>query len=699
MFSYHPFRWIIFPVHDIVEREQKKGDWKHMGNVRWVLALISFLAITLFSCSKPPSPHDALKTYTSYWTKQQFAKMYDMLSEETKKTVGKEQFVDRYKKIYGDIQVSHLSVAPVPVQTDKKDSDKTEISLPFSVKMDTVAGPVQFRHEAKLVKEQSNDKEQWRIKWDPSYIFPQLGPNDKVRLNITPGKRGEIIDRNGQPLAMNGTAYEIGVIPGQMGDNAETIKQKLASLLGVSPEIITEKLNAPWVRPDYFVPIQKVSKTDKRVEEARRIQAVAVKETPEREYPLGAAAAHLVGYVGTITKEEWEAKKDEGYSPTSRIGKRGLEELWEGRLRAHDGARLYIEKADGSTVTIAETKPRDGETIAVTIDAKVQQAIYREMKGRAGTAAAIHPQTGEILALVSSPSFDPNRFVLGLSSSEYAKWQNDPLRPLVNRFAATYAPGSAIKPIIAAIALEQGAITPKETKTIHGRRWQPDRSWGNYFITRVHDGPERVDLTKALVYSDNIYFAMAGLELGPERMESGLRSFGFGEKPPFPYPIPASRFSNSGSLKTGPQLADTAYGQGEMQMSILHLAAAYTPFVTGGDLLQPVLEKGQPKTVWKQGVISSQTAAIVAGDLVRVVADPNGTAHDAYIKSIPLAGKTGTAELKQEKGTQGKENGLFVAYPADRRDLLLALLIEGVENDGGSRYAVNAAKRIFTSLR
>lgn len=98
MFSYHPFRWIIFPVHDIVEREQKKGDWKHMGNVRWVLALISFLAITLFSCSKPPSPHDALKTYTSYWTKQQFAKMYDMLSEETKKTVGKEQFVDRYKK-------------------------------------------------------------------------------------------------------------------------------------------------------------------------------------------------------------------------------------------------------------------------------------------------------------------------------------------------------------------------------------------------------------------------------------------------------------------------------------------------------------------------------------------------------------------------------------------------------------------------
>ncbi|CAM4040759.1 Penicillin-binding protein dimerization domain:NTF2-like N-terminal transpeptidase [Geobacillus stearothermophilus] len=88
-----------------------------MGNVRWVLALISFLAITLFSCSKPPSPHDALKTYTSYWTKQQFAKMYDMLSEETKKTVGKEQFVDRYKKIYGDIQVSHLSVAPVPVHS------------------------------------------------------------------------------------------------------------------------------------------------------------------------------------------------------------------------------------------------------------------------------------------------------------------------------------------------------------------------------------------------------------------------------------------------------------------------------------------------------------------------------------------------------------------------------------------------------
>jgi penicillin-binding protein 3 len=669
------------------------------GMVSFFIIMIS--SILLSSCSEKPSPHDALQKYTKLWTNQQFEDMYAMLSKQAKQNISKENFINRYKKIYKDIKVTNLSVKPLPAEEKKEDDKKEQIKLPFSVKMNTIAGPIQFEHEALLVKEKQHDDEQWYVQWDTTYIFPQLQKGDKVRIAITAGKRGEIYDRNGLPLAMNGAAYEIGIVPGKMGENEESIKKQLAELLHIPVEYINEKLNAAWVQPDYFVPIQKVAKSETALlESALNIQAVAVKEAAEREYPFAEAAAHLVGYIGNITDEELSKLKNKGYSPSDRIGKRGIEELFEERLKGQDGAKIYIEKKDGSTVTVAESKPKNGETITLTIDAKLQKTIYENMKRRAGTAAAIHPLTGEILALVSSPSFNPNEFVLGISAEEYKKLENNPLKPLINRFAATYAPGSAIKPIIGAIGLEKGIITPEQTKTIVGKKWQPkDGSWGNYFVTRVSDRLQNVNLQNALIYSDNIYFAMAGLDLGPNKLKEGLHSFGFGEKLPFPYPIPSSQISNTGELKTGPQLADTAYGQGQMQMSILHLAAAYTPFVNNGDLLQPILEKGQQKTVWKQQIISAKTANIIAEGLKQIVANPNGTAHGAYMKDIILAGKTGTAELKDKKGEKGKENGLFVAYNANHPDLLIAMLIEDVQNDHGSKYVVNIVKNIFQTVK
>jgi penicillin-binding protein 3 len=664
-----------------------------------LFCIITFSSILLSACRENPSPHDALRKYTKLWTNQQFADMYAMLSKQAKQNISKEDFVNRYKKIYQDIEVTNLSVKPLPAK--EKDSGKDEIKLPFSVKMDTIAGPIQFKHEALLVKEKVQGGEQWHVQWDTTYIFPQLQKNDKVRISLISGKRGEIYDRNGLPLAMNGTAYEIGIIPGQMKENEETIKKELSELLHIPVESIDEKLKASWVQPDYFVPIKKVAKSETTLlEKARKIQAVAVKEVLEREYPFAEASAHLIGYIGTITAEELKTLKNKGYSSSDRIGKRGLEEWWEERLRGKDGAKIYIEKSNGSTVTIAEAKAQDGETIALTLDAKLQKTIYEQMKGRAGTAVAIHPLTGEILALVSSPSFNPNQFVLGISSEQYKKLENDPAKPLINRFAATYAPGSAIKPVIGAIGLEKGAITPEQTKTIIGKKWQPkDGSWGNYFVTRVSDRLQNVNLQNALIYSDNIYFAMVGTDLGPDKLKEGLRSFGFAENLPFPYPIQKSQISNNGNLKTGPQLADTSYGQGQMQMSILHLATAYTPFLNNGDLLQPILEKSQQKTVWKQQIISAKTANIIAEGLKQVVANPNGTAHSAYMKDVPLAGKTGTAELKENQGEKGKENGLFVAYNTNKPDLLIAMLIEDVQHDHGSKYVVNIVKNIFQTVK
>ncbi|WP_328268852.1 NTF2-like N-terminal transpeptidase domain-containing protein [Parageobacillus toebii] len=313
------------------------------GMVSFFIIMIS--SILLSSCSEKPSPHDALQKYTKLWTNQQFEDMYAMLSKQAKQNISKENFINRYKKIYKDIKVTNLSVKPLPAEEKKEDDKKEQIKLPFSVKMNTIAGPIQFEHEALLVKEKQHDDEQWYVQWDTTYIFPQLQKGDKVRIAITAGKRGEIYDRNGLPLAMNGAAYEIGIVPGKMGENEESIKKQLAELLHIPVEYINEKLNAAWVQPDYFVPIQKVAKSETALlESALNIQAVAVKEVAEREYPFAEAAAHLVGYIGNITDEELSKLKNKGYSPSDRIGKRGLEELFEERLKGQDGAKIYIEK-------------------------------------------------------------------------------------------------------------------------------------------------------------------------------------------------------------------------------------------------------------------------------------------------------------------------------------------------------------------
>ncbi len=316
------------------------------------------------------------------------------------------------------------------------------------------------------------------------------------------------------------------------------------------------------------------------------------------------------------------------------------------------------------------------------------------MNGKKGTAAAVHPTTGETLALVSSPSFDPN----GLTSDYYAKLLEDEANPILNRFTSLYAPGSTFKPITASIGLANGIIDPNAPRDIKGETWSNGDAWGNYEVSRVTDPGHPVDLEDALDYSDNIYFAQTAVEMGGEAMVEGLEAFGFNQDFPFTYPISASTISNSGDLSDEILLADTAYGQGELQLSVLHLATMYTPILNNGDLVKPKLLKDDETELWKEQMITPEQADILNTALRNVVASPNGTARGANMDGVPLAGKTGTAELKMEQGEQGKENGVFVAYQADKKDMVIAMLLEEVEEDGSSAYVVERVSNIFKEL-
>lgn len=589
-----------------------------------ILLFSMLLIIFLISCSNDEvTPNERFETYVKQWNKQKFKDMYNMLSTKTKETYSPENFIDRYDKIYGDLNISDLKIEMDKLDEEKLDTamDEGKATIPFKVTMQSIAGPITFDYEAKLVQEEKEEEKDWFLQWDPGFIFPAMKDGGEVNLHTTAPQRGEILDRNQMQLAINAPVYEIGVIPEKMGPDSDKAKKELAGLLGMSVEEIDKALNANWVEPDLFVPLTKIPTTkEDLLDKLFQVNGVTNKEVTGRVYPAGKATAHLVGYVGKVTAENLEEVEPGTYGPNDVIGKRGLEQLYEKQLRGEQGAQITITK-DGEEETLLAEKPvKNGENVTVTIDVNVQEKIYKSFDGDAGTATAINPKTGETLALVSSPSFDPNDMLYGTSDSMWKDLQEDEKKPLLNRFSATFAPGSVIKPITGAIGLNNGTIKPGEGIKIEGLNWSNGKGWGDYQVHRVSESNGPVDLTDALVRSDNIFFAMKAVEMGSEAYVKGLKQFGLSEKMPYEYPIAASTISSNGKLEDEVLLANSSYGQGELEMSSLHLATAYTTFLNGGSMLKPTLltseDKGQ---IWKKDLITKDQANHIQEALRKVV--------------------------------------------------------------------------------
>lgn len=657
------------------------------------ILFIITLCLTVFisGCNKEPKPEERFAQYIKLWNDQNFDEMYGFLSVEAQASVTKEEFVERYNKIYQDLEIDKLDVNFI--KPEEEDEPESTVDYPFSVKMESIAGPISFDHTAQLVKEEQDENRNWYLNWDTTYIFPDLEEGDKINFSTVKAERGQILDRDGNGIAINGTALNIGVVPQKMEGQEEEIISNLSELLEMSEESIQNALDADWVQPDQFVPLKKISRDDTALQEALfAMEAVTNTRAEAREYPYGEALSHLTGYVGPVTAEELEKLQGKGYSGTDLIGKRGLEQILEAQLKGQNGIKILIVKEDGTEKLLAERPVKNGENVQLTLDVVLHQKIYDQMKGMAGASAAIDPLTGETLALVSSPGFDPNAMTLGISATKRQALEEDPLQPLLNRFRATYVPGSVIKPITAAIGLESGAISMDTAYEINEKQWGLD-SWGNYKITRYTNLQGQIDLKKAMIYSDNIYFARAALDIGQDDFTEGLKNFGFDEDLDFFYPIEDSQM---GSIENEQNVADSAYGQAQVEMNVLHLAATYTPFVNGGNMIKPIMQIEEEKSqVWKEGLISAEHAAAINSLLTKVVTDPNGTARDAKIDGYPLAGKTGTAEIKEKQGEKGEELGWFVGYNPNTPDLLITMMLENAQTQGGSKAAVTRVTNIF----
>ncbi len=661
--------------------------------------LLCAIPMLLSGCSKEVKPSEVFTSYKTYWEKQDFKAMYSLLSTEAKGKITEDAFVKRYQNIYTGIEASNIKLKSENVDAVKPDSSGNTI-IPFSVVMDTLAGNVEIPgYKMTLVKEKVDKKNTWTVAWDETLIFPDLGSNDKVKVTTIYPKRGEISDRNGKGLAVNGTVTTIGIVPGKFNAVKDTAIPEIAQILDISQDRITGLLKAS-TNPDWFVPIVNISSDDK--DKSARLTAIAgvqYQKVQGRIYPGGEASGLLVGYIAPITADELNNHKDEGYLSQDKIGKMGLEQVYEKRLRGEKGGEIYIAKdgKDASKKVIARKEAKDGENIKLSIDYDTQNRIYDKMKNDAGASAAINPKTGEILALVSSPSYDPNLYSTYIPDTIRTAWKNALKSPFTNRFKAVYAPGSTFKLVTGAIGLKTGIIKPDEGLNITGKTWQLNKSWGNYNVTRVDDIGRPVTLMDAYIYSDNIYFAMQALKIGKDNFTKEAKNFGIGETLPIDYPVLKSQLSNNG-LNSNQLLADTGFGQGEVQLSPLNIALIYSSLANDGDIMTPVLElKGDvtPK-VWKEKAVASDNVKTLTDDLAQVVDNPAGTAYTIPSGNTKLLGKTGTAELKKNQNdTNSEENGWFVAMNRDNPTLVIAMLIEDVKNRGESHYVVPIVKSIF----
>lgn len=661
----------------------------------------------LFTEQDTVSPEELLISYMEHIERGEYGEMYAMLNIAASGNISEDEFIKRNSAIYEGIEMQNMTVTVTGYDEERE-------TVSYETSFDTSAGPVSFGNEAFFLE----GEEGYGLIWEDALIFPELRPSGKVRVSTVSAGRGQILDRNGQMLAGPGTASSVGIVPGKLQDREVSVRA-VAELLEMTPEEVDKKLSAGWVKDDYFVPLKTIPKVDEiewlipfqpdeeidrekeRQEALLEIPGVQITDVEVRQYPLGKAAAHLIGYVQNVTAEDLEEHAGEGYTASSVIGRSGMEGLFEKELKGSDGCRIYIANAEGKEQKVLAERPvQHGEDIRLTIDAGLQQAIYEQYQEDKSCSVAMDPYTGEVLALVSTPSYDNNAFISGLSTVQWNALNDDEARPLYNRFRQTWCPGSSFKPVTAAIGLACGAVDPAEDYGQERLSWQKDTSWGNYHVTTLH-AYEPVILENALIYSDNIYFAKAALKIGAQELEDSLDRLGFGEVPPFDIQMARSQYSNSDHIETEIQLADSGYGQGQILVNPLHLACIYTSFCNGGNMLRPGLLRQQEAEAayWIPEAFPADVSAQVLEGLKKVVNDSHGTGYRARRDDVLLAGKTGTAEIKaSQTDTAGTELGWFAVFTPEKdakHPVLLLTMVEDVKDRGGSGYVVGKSAQVL----
>ena len=648
---------------------------------KWIIgisACVLLMVSVFFVFNQGKSNEQVVTEYFELLKKKNYKQMYQMLNTKTVYTPTQKYFVEKYKEFYEEIDAKNIQI---------KILDEQDNVIEYLIYIDTLAGRITYRNKVGVKDEQ--------IQFNKNLIMD--GYTDGCKIKITtynPEKRGRILDRNGKVLAEDGKGYSVGLVKGKL--NGENDYGQIAQYLETDVETLQKKMSASWINDDSFVPIKTVSeatKNDLINKNILGINGVKISTVSIRTYPYDKVASHIVGYVQNVNAEDLKKHKNEGYNSISVIGRSGIEAAYEEKLRGITSGKIdLVDKNDKVIKELCHKKVKmSPQDITLTIDIDLQQSLYNEYQNDKSASVALNPKTGEVLALVSTPSYSNNDFVLGLSTDKWNALNNDVNQPLMSRYKQTYTPGSSMKPITAAIGLETKAIDPDKDLGAKDK-WQKDSSWGSYYVTTLH-APSPNNLKNAITYSDNVYFARSALNIGKDNLFKYYKNLKIGEKIPFELALNKSQYINKNQKVSNQLIADSGYGQGQILMNPVQLASIYSAFVNNGSIYQPHIVQGQTK-IWIKNVFSKETTKIIKEDLINAIADENGTGHAIYHDHVVLAGKTGTAEIKQSQSdTTGTELGWFTVMTTDEKQpILMTTIVEDVKDRGGSGYVVEHTK-------
>ncbi|HCX65512.1 MAG TPA: hypothetical protein DHN33_09910, partial [Eubacteriaceae bacterium] len=518
-----------------------------------ILVVIFILGLLGASCSKADSPVVEWQRYMEAWNNENYEEMHLHLSEKSKgqrSVVDFEAVHEEFKEKMKAEQVSiKLSESFDEESIAEAIEEEEKIILPFEGEINSEYGRFTYQGESSWVYEDEEDR--WMLEWDTGYLYTDYEESDRVETYYEMPQRGAILDSKGEMLAGSDKAVEIGIVPGRFTENKETVIAELAAAFELMQEQIEERLNLSWVEDDSFVDLLVV-----RYEELDTIEEIHEKSTAAtyrivqgRTYPKKDPFAHLVGYLGYPSEEEIEKLEEEGFSADHKVGRVGLEQAYEEQLRGLPGRKIQLESKDGEQrELLLEEQVQDGKDVKTTIRSDLQEQLYQALDGEQSAGSVIDHQTGEILALVSTPAYDNNEFSLGMSSERFQTLQNRSDAPLRNRFANTYSPGSTMKGITGAIGLDGGFIDKNFTIDVNGKEWQKDGSWGGYHVTRVTDPGRPINIEEAYIYSDNIFFAQTALRIGAETFIDRAKDFGIGRPLQTAYQWRTSQLANGQSI-------------------------------------------------------------------------------------------------------------------------------------------------------
>lgn len=576
---------------------------------------------------------------------------------------GREQIVERNNKVHEGIGLQSIELSNF-IALGNTEKEGT-VSYQGTAIYKTLYGDIEKRVTYNFIFHPNANR--WQLDWTPSVILPGLHDQGLVQVQPVRATRGNIYDREGNPLAIRGYINRIGIVPENLKDANIPVIEELYEL----PEgFIQSQLELEWVKDDTFVPLKTLTVLSEEQKTGAADLGVRIEPVETRSYPLGEAAAHLIGYVGYVTAEDLEKEEYAGMTGQDYIGKTGIEAIYDEELRGEHGFRLVVT-GDYEQILL-EKEVVNGKDLYLTIDSTLQQTIYEAAKDKDATFSALDPRNGDILALVSTPSYDPHDFVLGISNEKYQGLLDNPLNPLYGKFNQAMIPGSAEKIVTAIAGLNAGTLTLNTTYDIQGKGWTYDESWGLYQVIRYQTINGIMDLDNAIVTSDNIYFARVALDMGFDAFNEQMSNLLFGESIAKDYPFGIAQVTNDGPVDNTILLADAGYGQGELLISPIHLCSIYGAVANDGIWYRPrILLTTEPELI-TQNITDHNNIRYLDNSLRSVV---TRTYTDLILPNVNIAGKTGTAEVGEdlELGRM-KENSWLVSYDQNQRNMVLCTI-------------------------